>query len=145
VLGLAYKPGTGVVEESQALALVRLVAGMGGRVVAYDALARFAAAIEVAGSGVKMAGSIGECLAGAQVVVVATPDPAFGLLRPADLARCAPGVAVVDCWRTLAPQVASLPSVRYLALGCAPDPLPGAALLADLWAVSPAELVESVA
>lgn len=114
VLGLAYKPGTDVVEESPGVGLCRLLAAAGRRVVAYDPAVR-------AVDGVAVAGSLAACVADAGVAVVTAPWPELAELPQALAAAAgARGAAagphtVVDCWRLLDP--ASLPGRRYVALG----------------------------
>jgi UDPglucose 6-dehydrogenase len=118
VLGLAYKPATQVVEESQSIDLVRLALKAGvKRVVVYDPLAGDEARAEF-GKDVIVAGSARECVAGADVVVISTPDPAFRSLRAADfkVAGSRP-VVVFDCWRLLREELACSPGVVYKALG----------------------------
>ena len=99
VLGLAYKPDTDVVEESQGLALAQALLAKGVRVVAYDP-----AAIENARSQLKdriaFAGSAAECAGQADVLAITTAWPEFRKLRPSDL-KYGSRVTVVDCWRLL--------------------------------------------
>lgn len=118
VLGLAYKPATQVVEESQSIDLVRLALKAGvKRVVAYDPLAGDEARA-VFGNEITVAGSARECVAGADVVIISVPDPAFRSLRAADFKTTGPRpVVVFDCWRLLREELASSPGVVYKALG----------------------------
>ena len=128
LLGLAYKPESNVVEESQAVEIARLLAEGGARVVAWDPL--------VAASSVpwlELAASVHESLAGADAVVVATPDPAFRALRAADFVGGRP-VTVVDCWRILDGEIASHPLIRYVPLGRSADGTAAAEAIAELWA-----------
>jgi UDPglucose 6-dehydrogenase len=115
VLGLAYKPGTDVVEESPGLLLVRELTAAGVDVVAFDPAASENAAAVLNGSGARFAVSLAECVAGAGVVVVVTPWPEFALLGP-ELSACGgPPPVVVDCWRMLDPE--TLDGCHYVALG----------------------------
>jgi UDPglucose 6-dehydrogenase len=108
VLGLAYKPGTPVVEESQGVQIAQALAAAGHRVLVADpaALATGAAALGDAA----MPLPVGAAVAGAGLVVIATPDPEFAALSGAALA----GKLVVDCWRVLPEGVAD---VVYLGKG----------------------------
>ncbi len=113
ILGLAYKPGTPVAEESPGVNLAERLLKIGKRVVVYDPQAG-----ETAGSildgGVAFAASASDCVSQSDVVVITTPWPEFssgGLFgfESRDL-------VVVDCWRILHPE--ELPgSVTYLAIG----------------------------
>ncbi len=132
VLGLAYKPGTPVVEESAGVALARELRATGARVVAYDPLAG-ADARSSLGDDIELAVSLGACLAGADVIVVATPDPAFGAIGPAELCREGREVVVVDYWRLLAGRCDGVPGIRYLAAGRSWNDAANATQLDRVW------------
>jgi UDPglucose 6-dehydrogenase len=133
VLGLSYKPGTMIVEESQAAELTRGIARMGVKTVVYDPLARDAATAAW-GAEIIVADSWQECVADADIAIVATPDPVFRLLRPQHFLKWRPGPAVVvDCWRLLEEHFSSHPGVVYLALGVADDAKGAAERLRTLW------------
>jgi UDPglucose 6-dehydrogenase len=97
VLGLSYKPGTPVVEESVGLLLARRLARAGHKVVAYDPMAGTAARAAL-GAGVEMTDSLSGSISDAAVAVLATPWPEF-----ADLSSGAQGMRVIDCWRHVNP------------------------------------------
>ena len=132
VLGLAYKPGTPVVEESAGVALALELRATGARVVAYDPLAR-AEAHAALGDAVELAPSLGACLAGADLVVVATPDPAFAAIGPAELCPDGREVVMVDYWRLLADRCDGVPGIRYLAAGRSWNDDANAAQLGRVW------------
>lgn len=101
ILGLSYKPDTGVVDESQAVALAGYLSSQGLRVTAYDPQAMPGAKLEL-GERVHFAGSAQDAIASADVIVIATPWDEFRRLRPGDIPR--PGgrwPVLVDCWRLL--------------------------------------------
>lgn len=100
ILGLAYKPYTGVVEESPGVALARLLAEAGHEVRVYDPVATEAAlqALEGLAHG---ASSVAELLAHSDVVVIATPWPEFAQLPVDALERQGRPTVVIDCWRLL--------------------------------------------
>jgi UDPglucose 6-dehydrogenase len=138
VLGLAYKPFSHVVEESQGVALARSLLKAGMRVVAYDPLAMEAARTEL--PEVVFLDSARACLTEADVAVVTTSDPEFQLLSAADFeqALAAEGresgeMMVVDFWRIVDPAVAALPGIRYMPIGRSRDDEANAALLRALW------------
>ena len=100
ILGLAYKPDTPVVEESQGILLARELAGGGAAVTVHDPLA-LENARKLLGESVRHATSLEDAVAGASVIVIATPDAAVRAL-PALLERSGGDVVVLDCWRLLA-------------------------------------------
>jgi UDPglucose 6-dehydrogenase len=98
VLGLSYKSGTHVVEESQALQLANALAGGGLRVTAYDPAAAAEATPHLAPT-VVLARSVEACVEASDVVVVAVPWPEFSEL-PAVVSRLPHRpLTLVDCWR----------------------------------------------
>jgi UDPglucose 6-dehydrogenase len=129
VLGLAYKPDTPVVEESAGVALARALSEAGAWVRAFDPLAGESGQVALDGVA-DVVGDLGRCLAGAELVVVTTPDPAFRGLAVTDLA---PGATVVDAWRLL-PHLAAEAGVRYLAVGRGTENVQNVERLARLWA-----------
>jgi UDPglucose 6-dehydrogenase len=103
VLGLAYKPDTPVVEESQGVMIARDLAAEGRLVAVYDPLAMDNAR-QVLEYKVRYATSLADAVRDAGAIIVTTPDPAF-----AGLSRLVGGrddVTILDCWRTVEPAVA---------------------------------------
>lgn len=128
ILGLAYKPHTHVTDESPGLKLARGLAARGGRMVGFDPLVR-----EV--PGLALAASVDEALAGADAVVVTTPDPAFRDLR---IPRSLGSVVVLDCWRA-SPGLRDDPGVDYRASGVSTSDAVNDERLRTLWeSVDPA-------
>ena len=76
MLGLAYKPGTGVVEESAGIALAGLAGGAGYDVHVYDPVVTDAAQPALGRRGHRCASSA-EVFERCDVVVIATPWPEF--------------------------------------------------------------------
>ncbi|MBI3491819.1 MAG: UDP-glucose/GDP-mannose dehydrogenase family protein [Acidobacteria bacterium] len=72
VLGLAYKPFSHVIEESQGIALAKALSRHGARVVAHDPLASSLASHELKDHGLVL-DSLHDCLRQASVVVITTP------------------------------------------------------------------------
>jgi UDPglucose 6-dehydrogenase len=118
VLGLAYKPHTAVVDESQALAITAALAGKKMfDVAAYDPMAMDNARV-VLGHGVRYAPSVAECLRGADLCILATPWPEFGRLSAATFKRMMRRTRVLDCWRCLSSgTVAGLSSYAAVGMG----------------------------
>ena len=107
VLGLAYKAGTDIVEESTGLELARCLLAEGIPVWAYDPLAldnavRALATVRASGdSSLRAAPSLEACVGAADVLVLATPWPEFATMQP-EMMRRRPGrSAIIDCWRML--------------------------------------------
>jgi UDPglucose 6-dehydrogenase len=132
VLGLAYKPFSHVVEESQGIYLARELSKAGARVVAYDPLAGAVARSELRDWAVIL-DSVTDCLAQAEVVLITTPDPAFRTLRAADFDDGKSPVTVVDFWRILDKELARQPNIRYIPVGRSVDDVANGARLAELW------------
>jgi UDPglucose 6-dehydrogenase len=101
ILGLAYKPDTGVIDESPGIALARLLGDEAGyEVNLYDPVA-LDAALEVLGGGAHGCVSIADLLERSDVVVIATPWPEFAALPFDALERRGDRLVVIDCWRLL--------------------------------------------
>jgi UDPglucose 6-dehydrogenase len=115
ILGLAYKPETGVIEESPGVALARLLGNAGYEVRVYDPVAT-EAALDVLGGLAQGSSSAAELLAKSDVTVVATPWPEFAELPIGELDRDGRPTVVIDCWRLL-PEGASGGSVEIVRLG----------------------------
>jgi len=132
ILGLAYKPASHVVECAQGAALADACAARGFRVVAYDPLV-----VALPGrNGIHMAASAAEVVDAADVLVVATPDPAFAAIDWAGVLARRPALAIVDAWRLLRDRIPADAAARYHVLGRGPAPGEDAdadARLATLW------------
>lgn len=107
VLGLAYKPGTPVTEASAGIELARALGGAGVRVLTHDPLAFDESTSR----------PLETCLEEADVVVVATPDPAFRSLTREQWSRLKKGATVIDCWRIVDPAVIEGARGTYVAIG----------------------------
>lgn len=100
ILGMSYKPDTGVIEESQGVDLALSLAERGYKVSVYDPLALPAAAA-VLGSKAHAADSAIECVQASDLVVIATAWPQFAAIAPEVFARRPVQRTVIDCWRLL--------------------------------------------
>jgi UDPglucose 6-dehydrogenase len=120
VLGLSYKPDTGVIEESQGIAIAKYLLESGARVVVYDPEAMENARGHLEGR-VTFAEGPAECARQADVLVITTPWPQFKSLTPQDFKRGAEKPVVLDCWRVLARDKFE-DHVEYLTLGYGADP-----------------------
>jgi len=132
VLGLAYKPFSHVVEESQGIYLAKALSKIGARVVAYDPLAGEMARAELKDQAIIL-DSLHDCLTQADVVLITTPDPVFRVLTASHFNNGKPEVTIVDCWRILDKELAGHPNIRYIAIGCSIDDRKNAERLTELW------------
>jgi UDPglucose 6-dehydrogenase len=102
ILGLAYKPDTAVIEDSQGIAIASALADGGYRVLVSDPEALGAAAA-VLGSKVEAVATAEECAGGVDLLIIATPWPCFRELPIRVLRRPDRRLPVIDCWRLLPP------------------------------------------
>jgi UDPglucose 6-dehydrogenase len=118
ILGLAYKPDTDVIEESQGLGIAQELLARGASVVVYDPAA-MENARPLFGGKVSFAGSAAECARKSDVIAITTPWPEFRSLSSADLKVGSHRPVVVDCWRVLSRSRFG-EAAEFLALGSAP-------------------------
>jgi UDPglucose 6-dehydrogenase len=104
ILGLAYKPDTGVIEESPGVALARLLGTAGYEVRVYDPVSTDAG-VDALGGLVHPSSSAEELLAQSDVAVIATPWPEFAELPIEALEREGRHTVVIDCWRLLPDEI----------------------------------------
>jgi UDPglucose 6-dehydrogenase len=113
VLGLSYKPDTSVVEQSQGLGLVERLIDSGCQVIAYDPKAMPTAQATLRRP-FESATSAADCVRAASLVVIMTPWPEFRSVPLAAFARPVTRLPVIDCWRMVPAEVASVADVVYL-------------------------------
>jgi UDPglucose 6-dehydrogenase len=135
LLGLAYKPHSHVVEESQGICLARALSEAGIRVVAYDPLANQTARTELADAAMVL-DSAAACLTQADAVVIATPDPEFARLPADSFKRAEAPMVVYDLWRALEPVLSACPHVEYVPYGRGAADEAAVQVLRMLWAVA---------
>lgn len=100
LLGLSYKPGTHVVEESQPVILAERLLDAGYAVRMHDPKAAQGACEALQGRGT-FCDDPYEAACGASVVVVLTTWPEYQHLDVARLeAKAGPAPLLIDCWRT---------------------------------------------
>jgi len=114
VLGLAYKPDTNVVEESQGIAIAHELVHSGHSVAVFDPVA-LDGARRVLGDTVHYAASLAECVRGAAAIVLATDWPEFRAVLQ-QTASCAPRPVIVDGWRMLR-RSTGMDAMSYRAVG----------------------------
>jgi UDPglucose 6-dehydrogenase len=133
VLGLAYKPLSHVVEESQGLLLAKALDRLGLRVVAFDPLANEPARAELRDHAVVL-DSVAACLQQADIVLVTTPDPVFRGLGASDFLAGRASVTVVDFWRIFDDSLAGVEGITLIPIGRSVDDGANQARLQSLWA-----------
>lgn len=115
MLGLAYKPGTYIIEESPALSLAQALVQAGYTLRLHDPMV-----VKQAGRDLTEVGDLFEspyqAVAGTQLVVLATPWPEYATLDWLRLEQEAgPNPWLLDCWRIA--QETPFRRFSYLALG----------------------------
>lgn len=99
VLGLSYKPGTDVIENSPAISLIHSLIARKHKVVVHDP-ASLAAARKVFKKKVAYRENFRDCVREADIVVIATPWEAYRKINDIDLRRNGrPEKIIIDCWR----------------------------------------------
>lgn len=117
ILGLTYKAGTDVVEEAAGFLLAKELAERGIKVLAFDPAYGRQSPSQVHDN-ISFAANAADCIAGSDVVVLATSWPEFNSIPRELWARNSQEGprTVIDCWRTLK-FLHDEPGVRYLGLG----------------------------
>lgn len=116
VLGMAYKPGTPVIEQSQGLMIAEGLARIGYRILLSDPLA-LDNTIAVLGDGVVAVADPGSVISRADVVVIATPMPAYASLQTEHFVSSGARKVVIDCWRILESEIGSVADVIQIGRG----------------------------
>jgi UDPglucose 6-dehydrogenase len=115
VLGLSYKLQTSVVEQSQGVALARLLLDEGYRVILADPLSAGAAAHAI-GRPVETTADFRDAMASADAAVITTPWPEIRLVPPDACVRSAGPLPVIDPWGLLKGTPLAV-AVRLILLG----------------------------
>jgi len=129
ILGLAYKPFSHVIEESQGIHLAKALSNIGARVIAYDPLAGDGAKTVLAYHALVL-DSLENGLREADVVVITTPDPIFQALKSTDFKKNA---TIFDFWRILDSELAGKPGIHYIPAGRSVDDAANTTRLQRLW------------
>lgn len=123
VLGMSYKPGTPVIEESQGVMLARALAEQGRRVVIFDPMGADAAKA-VLPAWVERAEDLVAAVTGVDVIVITTAWDEFKAIPVVALSReNGERPEILDCWRLLDPAVyGPIANLHYLGKGQAEHP-----------------------
>lgn len=132
ILGLAYKPKSHVVEESQGIYLANALSQAGARVVAYDPLANESANAELKGK-IVILDSAKKCLEQASAVLITTADDEFKSLKYEDFNHRSEQLTVVDFWRILSTELSDRENIRYVPIGCNEGDEASVRTLRELW------------
>ncbi len=132
ILGLAYKPSSHVVEESQGVYLGKTLSEAGARVVAYDPLANESANAELNGK-IVILDSAKKCLDQADIVLITTADDEFKQLAANDFVVDGKEVTVYDFWRILKEQLSGIEKINYIPIGCGTNDETQSQFLKELW------------
>jgi UDPglucose 6-dehydrogenase len=97
ILGLSYKPGTDVIEQSAGIHLAKRLKEEGFHVTVYDPEA-IEGAKKVLTDGIAFASSTEECLGKCELALIMTHWPEFKKIDPQDTGTC---THIIDCWRVL--------------------------------------------
>lgn len=95
ILGLSYKPGTPVIEESQGIALAVDLVSRGIKVTVHDPLALKNAEAKL-GTAVSYCQSIDDAIHRANVIIIMTTEEIYKLI---DLKTLDGGTTIIDPWR----------------------------------------------
>ena len=127
VLGLSYKPHSGVIEASPGVALCRRLLDDGYEVVMHDPQALSAARKEL-GNAAQAAPTPEDALEDADAVVIVTPWASYARLNAAHFRRSdGRPMIVIDCWRILSREALSgIADVLWLGYGSRPPVLAAA-------------------
>lgn len=101
VLGMSYKPGTPVIEESQGVLLAKSLRDAGFAVVAHDPMAS-GPAKTVLGDTARFFPTAQESIVQADAAVIITPWPEYAEISP-DWVEHGRTRFIIDCWRQLDP------------------------------------------
>lgn len=118
ILGLAYKPNTEVVEQSQGLWLAEHLAKLGCKVLAHDPMGN-ASARQLLGDKLTVCDHLPDALANADALVLVTPWRDYRVL-PSLIAKRESPLLLIDCWRMFDAKLWPT-CVNYLAVGRGPN------------------------
>ena len=117
VMGLSYKPGTPVIEESPGVALAARLSEERFEVYVHDPMA-LAGAMAVLQDKVVPIASAEECIQAVDALVITTPWPQFTQVPASAFARSGRRLQVLDCWRMLdRGTIGAVADLHYLGIG----------------------------
>jgi UDPglucose 6-dehydrogenase len=117
VLGLSYKPGTHIVEESQSVMLARLLIDNGYKVAVHDPAA-IDTVKNILGNMVNYFRDVKSACADCSSIVLMTRWPEYENLATSKWLK--PGTVIIDSWRILTGK--EMPGITCTGLGTGPRP-----------------------
>jgi UDPglucose 6-dehydrogenase len=99
ILGLTYKPGTDVVDESASIKIADGLRQKGALLSVYDPAGMGNARKILGTDGIRYASSATECLKDSEFCLVATLWGEFKKMTPEDFYRNMRKARILDCWR----------------------------------------------
>ncbi|MEZ6139790.1 MAG: nucleotide sugar dehydrogenase [Zavarzinella sp.] len=132
ILGLAYKPLSHVIEESQGIFLARALSDAGMRVIGYDPLA-YEGAKSALQYRTLVTDDIQACLQDADIILVTTPDKIFLETPVETYFGKSKEITVIDFWRFLKDKFAHQPGVTYIPIGKCIEPETAGQKVQTLW------------
>jgi len=130
ILGMAYKPFSHVIEESQGAILAETLAKSGVRIVVYDPLAADSVK-SIYKDLIVVLDTLQDCFDQAKVFLITTPDPEFNNIRADSFGN--KKVVVFDFWRILDSQLNGRSNITYIPIGRSINDESNAMKLAKLW------------
>lgn len=101
ILGLSYKPGTYVVEESAGVKIANRLSQAGYDVSVYDPMA-LSEAKRILDTKVRAASTLQDCLKSSDMVLIMTNWPEFAeSITPEAMEEAGSCTLIIDCWRAL--------------------------------------------
>lgn len=117
ILGLSYKPGTYVVEESQGINIAHQLVENGYQISVYDPMA-LKEAQKTLNKKVHISSSVQECLERSDTILIMIPWPEFSREITSQTLMKMPRKTVLDCWRLLPrAEFAEICDLIYLGYG----------------------------
>jgi hypothetical protein len=117
VLGLAYKPGTSVVERAASVSLIRTLLDAGVTVAAHDPMAELPE--DLVGR-VRMLRTAREAFTPSSAVVLVTPWPEYDELFSEVERHVQQGAPFIDCWRRFSAEPLIVSEPAYCVVGIGP-------------------------
>jgi UDPglucose 6-dehydrogenase len=130
VLGMAYKPSSHVIEESQGAFIAEALAKSGMRVMAYDPLATENVRNEFKDL-IVVSESLDDCLNQAKIFLVTTADPEFKNITASSFNN--KDVIVFDFWRILDEALTNKENISYCPGGRSLNDNKNDKILSNLW------------
>lgn len=132
ILGLAYKPSSPVLDESQGMILANELTARGYQVYGYDPLAD-PKEIRAINPGITVKDSLGETIRDADVVFITLPDPEYLRIGVGDFTNHSRPLTVVDFWRFLEAKLKNQDHITYIPVGHSHHDEYNAERLKQLW------------